>query len=171
MASLYLFLLFFSGFFLQTSVLVNLRIYGMIPNILMILVVLVTVYENNNRTLFFSIIFGFLYDLVAKSFFGATMIIFLLVFFVGRYFIGNKGPQTSLAIIASILGFGSVLSVSLSMTYLFLNGGEFSIGLVTIYILQIVLDILVGLLLFAILRRFFELIKTAEERSSRKIIR
>lgn len=76
---------------LQSSFLIHFNIYGFVPNIILISVLLLNLFESPEKKsgLFFSALGGFLVDVFSNRPIGLNLLIYLALAFGTKYFLKN----------------------------------------------------------------------------------
>lgn len=147
------------------------KIFGAVPSLVLSLIIISSVYEDKERPYLFAVLFGFLADLNYGLFFGFNMLLFIFAVFITKFFAKGSGEKTPFSIVISLFVFLFFIYSLFQGIFFILNGGVLSLILARNYLIQIVLNISVGTLIFFSLGRLFDLIKLLDKSSSQKIIR
>ncbi|PIZ00449.1 rod shape-determining protein MreD [bacterium (Candidatus Howlettbacteria) CG_4_10_14_0_8_um_filter_40_9] len=167
MSFIYSFILLIIAFFIQVSVLGNIRLFGIVPDIMLVLVIYFSFFRNIKDTIFYALFFGFLFDLFFGSFFGFYTVLFFIASWVSSAF-SKDMKSVSLPRILAVIGLLTFIqSVFIGVSMYFSEISLTSIVLLYLF-LQIGVNIGLGALIFSPIRRFFEILNKQDSFSKQK---
>lgn len=171
MAIFYSFLIFIIIFFIESSFAGAFRIGALIPNLVLMLLVTFSVYDQGTRPYALSLSAGLLKDLTMSFAFGFHMIFFVIITFLTKSITKENGGLTPMSVLATIFFLASFSYGVVQGVSLYLDGGILNFQFLKVFLFQIALDIALGFLFFFSLRRFFEKLKVLDKMSSQRVVR
>lgn len=168
MASIYSFLLLISAFFIQVTVLGKVRFFGIVPDIMLILIVYFSFFRDIKKTIFLAIFFGFLFDLFFSSIFGLHTLIFFIAAWLSSLLSKDRKSITLPRILFVIAALTFAESVFMTIG-VYLDDVPLSVAILSYLLLQIGLNLGFGALIFRPVRSFFEMIDRLDRFSKQKV--
>lgn len=171
MSILYAFLTLLLAFFLETSFLGAFRIFDVVPNLILILLVIFAMFDNRVRVYAFAVFFGFILDLTVGMTFGIHMLLFVFAVAFAKAISKNNGGATPMPVVVSILSFVLVVYYLIQATYFYLTDGLLDLNVMIIFLSQFVVDMVLGVVIFLGFYRFFDFLKKTEKKYNERVKR
>ncbi len=156
-------IIFIAAFFLQTTFLPRFNVFGLVPNLLLIIVAAFALYGKTYESYVYAFVAGLVLDTLFGGPYGFHIAMFMAVVFAASLFSGEEDTEapSQLGIIftavASLLFYGILwLVVGFGAKNFTLNGGVFSLeeaGVTTLF----------ALIILPLARRLFQFEKRAAE--------
>lgn len=153
MFALFSFLVFFLSSILQLTIIPRLFLFGAVPNLVLVLIILWSVLFGFRRIFWLALFSGFILDLFSGSHFGIFIIVFLLVAFLSdlatEYIFSNN-------YFFSVLSLCLIFTVLINFTFDYLSLGSFfsDVQLIYIFILSLILNLILIAILFPLANNF-----------------
>lgn len=168
MPYLYSILLILTAFFLETGFLGSLKIYNLVPDLILITVIFFAFNRKISEALSYAIIFGFIRDLIFGFAFGFHLVFFvLLVFGISYFSSGRRAVSIGRVLVAAFLA--SCINSAFLGLNLYLSGALINEKAILLLTGQIALNIIFVSILFPLYERFFSFLNRVEESSKQRI--
>lgn len=168
MSYIYSVIFFISAFFIQVSLLGNMRVFGVIPDILLISIVMFSYFKEPRYVFPLIILMGFLMDIYFSSWFGAHIIFFSILMWLS-HILSAEGRVVSLTRILVLVSTGSLLQSLYSIGLLRFSDVELNLIVILNIFSQIGINCLFTFITFNYFTKFFDFLGRTESISKQKI--
>jgi rod shape-determining protein MreD len=164
MFALLSFFIFFLISVLQLTIIPRLALFGAIPNLVLVLIILWSVLFGFKKSFWLALVGGFFLDLFSGPYFGIFIVIFLVIAFLADLATNRIFGDNLLFSVLSLCSLFSALFVLL-FDYLAFKSLFSNYKLIIILVLTIILNFFLALIFFPLISKFKDKIITYEKKA------
>lgn len=160
-------LLFFIIYFLQSNFFTWFNIAGIMPNMFVMLILLISLFAGRKPGIILGICFGLFIDITTRNVIGITAIIYGLMAFLLKFFEKNISKDSKITLMLITAGATAFCEI-LSYIYSIIRLGTYVdiFGFVKILLIEIIFNILITIILYPLIQKVGEKLEEIFKESS-----
>lgn len=152
--SILFFIIFLIIYFLQVNVFVNCKIFGVMPNLFVVLVLYIGLFANTTYAIAFALIMGIFLDLLYGKAIGITAIMFCIIGYLGAYFDKNFSKESKLKIVFMVIGATIIYELGYYLLSGLIIGFDFEwFNFMRIIIFEVIYNVLIIIILYPLIQK------------------
>lgn len=152
--SILFFITFLIIYFLQVNVFVNCKIFGVMPNLFVVLILYIGLFANTTYAIAFGLIMGLILDLLYGKSIGITAIMFCIIGYLGAYFDKNFSKESKLKIVFMVIGATIIYELGYYLLSGLIIGFDFEwFNFMRIIIFEVIYNVLIIIILYPLIQK------------------
>lgn len=152
--SILFFITFLIIYFLQVNVFANCKIFGVMPNLFVVLILYIGLFANTTYAIAFGLIMGFFLDLLYGKSIGITAIMFCIIGYLGAYFDKNFSKESKLKIVFMVIGSTVIYELGYYLLSGLVIGFDFEwLNFMRIIIFEVIYNVLIIIILYPLIQK------------------
>lgn len=152
--SVLFFITFLIIYFLQANLFINCKIFGVMPNLFIVLILYIGLFANTIHAISFGIIMGLILDLIYSGNIGITAIMFCVIGYLGSYFDKNFSKESKLKIVIMVIGATIIYEFGYYGLRGLILGFEFEwLNFMRIIIFEVIYNVLITIILYPLIQK------------------
>lgn len=152
--SILFFITFLIIYILQANFFSNLKIFGVMPNLFIVLILWIGLFSNTFVAVTLGVIMGLILDLIFGKAIGITAVMLCIVGYMGAYFDKNFSKESKFKIVFMVIGATIIYEIGIYSLNALIIGYDFEwLIFMKIVIFEIIYNVLITILIYPIFQK------------------
>lgn len=152
--SILFFITFLIIYILQVNVFANCKIFGVMPNLFVVLILYIGLFANTTYAIASGLIMGLILDLLYGKSIGITAIMFCIIGYLGAYFDKNFSKESKFKIVFMVIGATIIYELGYYLLSGLIIGFDFEwLNFIRIIIFEVIYNVLIIIILYPLIQK------------------